>query len=145
MGRRLGERLSFEAEQIRKELRKEISKVSEADLDWAPAEGMKSYRALLKEIGAMQVESTILVDEGWLPSYEQAEERITGATVEQLMASLDENHRQLLGYLAKVEDSVLNDPIEVPKDWEGFFGTTQLEPEELVRWICRHEYYHQGQ
>jgi hypothetical protein len=34
--------------------------------------------------------------------------------------------------------------VPVPKEWEVYWGSA-IEPEEVARWIARHEYYHLGQ
>ena len=59
MARSLRDRIQHELESIRKELEEDVRQIT--DLDYAPAEGMKSYRALLNEIGAMEYESATML------------------------------------------------------------------------------------
>lgn len=134
----------MELKQIRADLRKELAPVQDIDLDWAPKEGMKSYRALLKEIGAIQVETSIFVREGRVPPWEEAESYVTGDTVAQIVASLDHLLDELVEFLSGQTDADFDRFLDV-KDWEWFFGTSQIEPDEMVRWVARHEYYHLGQ
>jgi uncharacterized damage-inducible protein DinB len=45
-----------------------------------------------------------------------------------------------------VHEEQLQTPIPLPPMWYQYFGgATVIEPEELVRWIAKHEYYHLGQ
>lgn len=142
MARALSERLIHELTSIREELKHELERVSDAELDWAPSEGMKSYRAQIQEIGAMTAETTTVLTEGRIPSWEEAEAKVRGESVAELVASLDETLATLLSHLRA---GFCEERIAIPEEWEAFFGTAILEPEELVRWIARHEYYHLGQ
>lgn len=145
MPRTLSARLTIELKAVRKDLRGELKHVTDEDLDWAPAEGMKSYRALLTEIGAMQAETAIALLESRIPDWGESESRVTGETLEQLLMSLDGMLGLLLVWLESASDEDLMRSIEVPEDWVWMFGTRHVEHVELLRWIARHEYYHLGQ
>lgn len=47
-------------------------------------------------------------------------------------------------YLNGASDEQLRSPIAMPEEWHQYFGPS-VEPEELIRWVARHEYYHLGQ
>src|SRR5688572_24129703 len=143
MARMLRDRLIFELESIRKELIDTVSPVT--DLDYAPAEGMKPYDVQLREIGAMEAESSILLRTGRVPTWEECEACITGTTTEAILASLAEVRRKFIDWLSAVEDEHLREPIPIPEEWWSYLGDRELEREELVRWVARHEYYHLGQ
>src|SRR5438105_4118023 len=47
-------RLQKSLAEVRKELIDTVKDISDEEFGWAPREGMKSYRALLQEIGCME-------------------------------------------------------------------------------------------
>ena len=53
-GRPHRDRLLHELQVIRSELAQEVQRFQPEEIDWAPRPGMKSCRALLKEIGTME-------------------------------------------------------------------------------------------
>jgi uncharacterized damage-inducible protein DinB len=61
------------------------------------------------------------------------------------MKALDEIRADTLDYLKAASDEALTTPVGLPESWHQYFGGPVVEPEELVRWIGMHEYYHMGQ
>jgi hypothetical protein len=145
MARPLRDRLIFELNQIRDELRDTVAPIPTAELDYVPHEGMKGYRAQLIEIGAMLAESVVFLTTGKVPEWKDCEARVKGNTAAELLASLDSHGSELLHYLESSSDEDLLEVLPIPADWEWCFGTGLIEREELVRWVARHEYYHLGQ
>lgn len=145
MPRPLCERLEHELTSVRRELLESIEPLGDDDLDFAPSEGMKSYRALLREIGAMEIESAILLTENRIPTWEEAESHGSGTTVAEMLSSLSRIRERTLGFLQGKSEQELRTPRSVPESWAEYFGDSELEAEELIRWIVRHEYYHHGQ
>ena len=68
----------------------------------------------------------------------------TGNTADEALAALGCVRERTLTYLTASTEESLQTPIPMPEAWHQYFGPT-VEPEELVRWIARHEYYHLGQ
>lgn len=145
MSRSIAERLLIEMRQIREELRQTVSPIADTDLDYAPAEGMKGYRALLQEIGAMQAETMLFLTTGKVPEWSDCGAMIHGDTFAALLETMDAVQSSLTAYLQGAEDDELRSTLPMPEEWVGFFETHRIEREELVRWVCRHEYYHLGQ
>ena len=44
-----------------------------------------------------------------------------------------------------VTEESLQTPTPLPESWKQYFPVADIEPEELIRWVCMHEYYHLGQ
>jgi uncharacterized damage-inducible protein DinB len=139
------ERLLRELAETRAELSAEIAKVKPDDLGWAPKEGMKTYGAILQEIGTMEKLCIRWVTETQLLDW-TAEDKALAAAPDpaSLMKLLDEIRTETVQYLQSVSEDTLEMPIDVHPDWHQYMGP-RLEPEEFVRWISRHEYYHLGQ
>ena len=143
MPRPLRDRLLHELRSIREELAEDVRKIT--DLDYAPVEGMKTYRALLKEIGAMEYESATMLREGRIPDWKECEARVQGESAIDILQSLAAIREVTLSYLDGATDKELHNPRIVPDSWAEYFGDKELEAEELLRWVARHEYYHHGQ
>lgn len=146
-GRPHSVRLLFDLAEIREELNKEVGGIADDELDWIPAPGMKSYRSLLAEIGCVEAENLSLIKTG-VADYKPTEAILRDPSLgtARLLKELGELRAQTVSYLEQVSEETLQVPLNLPEDWYQFFGgETMVEPEELIRWVTRHEYYHLGQ
>lgn len=146
-GRPHSARLLFDLAEIREELNQEVGSIADDELDWTPAPGMKSYRSLLAEIGCVESENLSLIQTG-VADYKSTEAilRDSSLSTARLLEELGELRKQTISYLEQVSEEALQVQLNLPEDWYQFFGgATMVEPEELIRWITRHEYYHLGQ
>lgn len=146
-GRPHAVRLLFDLAEIRQELNEEVGKIADDELDWTPAPGMKSFRSLLIEIACVEVENLNLINTGDA-EYKSTQERLSDPNfgTANLLSELAELRKGTISYLQQVSEEALQVPLNLPEHWYQFFGgETQVEPEELIRWITRHEYYHLGQ
>jgi len=143
MARQLRDRLKFDLARNREELIEVVGPIE--DLSYAPAAGMKDYRAQLVEIGAMEAETIAFLSTGQVPAWEDLDARVTGATTGELLESLAGLRAELFALIDGIGDDDLGEAVPVPADWASFVGDTTLEREELFRWLARHEYYHLGQ
>ena len=141
------ERIKIELTERREELTKLLAALPTEELDWAPAAGMKTYRALLQEIGAME-----LVCLNYAKSQEQGDWEAAFASIGQsgndigaILRDMEAVRKQTLAYLDGCTEADMETPIPLHGPWQHYFGGTHVEPEEIFRWICRHEYYHLGQ
>ncbi len=70
--------------------------------------------------------------------------RWSGDDLNSILKDLEDIRRETLRYLDSLSDDDLHKPVEMPESWHQYTGP-RLEPEEMIRWIARHEYYHLGQ
>jgi uncharacterized damage-inducible protein DinB len=146
LGRPHAERLRYDLDEIRRELIAVVRKFPPEEMDGTPAPGMKSCKALLLEIGAMEALNRRWVSHQEMLDWQAVWETLEGDSVEAVLAALDRVRAETLVYLDNVTEDQLQTPIPLPEVWRQFFdGAAQIEPEELLRWIIRHEYYHLGQ
>jgi uncharacterized damage-inducible protein DinB len=144
-GRPHAERLIKELNETRNELANETKGLQPEDLSWAPKPDMKTYGALLQEIGAMEQLCIRWLTQRAMLDWHEVEKSLAAATdPAALLRSLEEIRAETLKYLRDSSEETLETPIEVAEDWHKYMGP-ELEPEEFVRWISRHEYYHLGQ
>jgi len=146
--RPLNERLKIELDFIRSQLTEATEALTTADLDWAPTIDMKSYRKILIEIGVTEIISLRLMRNGTLTDWDIAWGDIEKAGVDapSLMTALADIRSETIAYLAAAGDNAVIERITIPEQWAfAFGGTAEVEREELIREIARHEYYHVGQ
>jgi hypothetical protein len=138
------ERLLYDLNECRGELEGEMARVAPEDFAWAPVEGMRTYRGQIKEIGSMEAMCV-----SWLarqvPPREEEAVAWSGEDKASMLADLGVVRVQTLAYLADISEEQLQTPVALPESWREYFPVTHIEPEELIRWVIRHEYYHLGQ
>ena len=138
------ERLLHDLKEIRDELVGEINRVKPEEFDVAPAEGAKSYKALLQEIATMEKLCAGWVSTGSMPDWETAI-AWSGNDIPSILADIEKVRAETTAYLEEVDEAGLQTPKRLPEDWWQYFPVKDIEPEEMIRWVIRHEYYHLGQ
>lgn len=139
----LSHRLLFELEDVRKELLEVVNKLKPEEFDWRPRPDMKSPKALLQEIGTMEKISMTVVAGGPKLEWEKAVSW-SGDDAKAILKDLEKIRKETVRYLKTADEKLLK-PLQLPKAWQQYFGGPTVAPEELVRWVARHEYYHLGQ
>ena len=146
-GRPHSARLLYDLNGVREELLSEARRFKSDEFDWTPAPGMRSCKALLQEIGTMEKVCVHLARNGetldWGTITEELEAK--SESISTLLSALEEIREETRAYLNAVTEEELETPIALPKSWQQYFDSPAVEPEELVRWVCRNEYYHLGQ
>ncbi len=147
-GRPHRERLLKELRVIRAELAKEVQRLKPEELDWAPRPDMKSFKALLLEIGWMETFYTSWLVGQVVVDWDQTTLSLASEP-NVVLAALIQVREETLSYLNGCTEEHLQTPVplpavcpagEGPEYWEP-----PVEPAEVIRWIARHEYYHLGQ
>jgi hypothetical protein len=145
-GRPHKERLRSDLTEIRKELTEEVQRLKPEEMDWAPAPEMKTFRALLAEIGAMEkicvhwLAHQAIADWGEIDS----DLRRAADNPQTILSALGEVRWETLDALNACSEERLQTAVPVPEEWRQYWGAA-VEPEEVFRWVARHEYYHLGQ
>lgn len=145
-GRPHNQRLLSDLQEIRKELNGEIERIQPDEWDWTPGPEMKSFRALLLEIGAMEKICVYWVATGKTLDWGEIQKSLAweGTDPKAAIASLAGVRQATNEYLEAATEEQLQTPLAVPDEWQQYWGKA-IEPEETFRWVCRHEYYHLGQ
>ena len=146
MGRPHSERLLFDLNEVRKELEMEVDKVKAEEFEYSPSPdlGMKSCKALLQEIGSMEKICMTWTAHQQMLGWETAV-AWSGNDAVSTMKDLAAIRAETLAYLKDAGEDKLQAPIPVPAEWRQYFAGDTIEPEEMIRWVTRHEYYHLGQ
>jgi uncharacterized damage-inducible protein DinB len=146
-GRPHKDRLLYDLNEVRKELAQVVQRIPSNEFDWAPGEGMKTCRALLLEIGTMERICTRWLTQQEMGDWKEVQDATEWGDNEPASAlrALDQVRAETLAYLSAATEERLQTPIPLPESWYQYFNSPVIEPEELLRWIVRHEYYHLGQ
>jgi uncharacterized damage-inducible protein DinB len=146
-GRPHRDRLLHELNEIRAGLAEEVQRFQPEEIDWVPRLGMKSCRTILLEIGTMEKVCVHMISHQEELDWKETEAAIawTGTEPAAALKSLDQVRAGTLAYLQHCSEEKLQTPIPVPQSWYQYFDSATIEPEEMLRWVARHEYYHLGQ
>lgn len=141
---KLFQRLLWELEDIRQELAAEVRQLKPEELDWHPRPDMKSPKGLLQEIGTMEKVCMAIAAGDPELEWEKAVSW-SGEDAGAILSDLERIRAETTTFLRSAADGQLTKPVSLPESWQQYFKGATVEPEELVRWVARHEYYHLGQ
>ncbi|MES2462270.1 MAG: DinB family protein [Armatimonadota bacterium] len=147
LGRPHAERIRLDLNEIRKELTETLEGMSSDDLNWVPnpdAE-MRSVKNIVQEIGAMEAVTLHMAAYQKDLDWNGVMESLNKDSAAELLAVLSDIRSTTLAYLENATEEQLETPVALNAEWQGYFNAPVVEPEELLRWIVRHEYYHLGQ
>jgi uncharacterized damage-inducible protein DinB len=141
------DRLLYELNEIRKELIAEVHRLKPEEYDWAPRPDMKSCRALLQEIGTMEKICVHYLERLEMLDWNEVAGTLAppGGDATAALAGLEQVRLQTVSYLNDSSEERLQTPVSLPESWHQYFDSPAIEPEEMLRWVARHEYYHLGQ
>jgi uncharacterized damage-inducible protein DinB len=142
-GRPHRDRLLQELSDIRKELTEEAHKLKPEEFNWAPRPDMKTCKALLQEIGTMEKICVSWITQQTKLEWDKAV-AWSGQDARAILSDLEKTRAETLRYLNSCTEEKLQTPVALPEAWHQYWGPT-VEPEEMLRWVTRHEYYHLGQ
>ena len=127
--------------EIREELIDTVQNMSEEELNWVPREGMKSAKALLIEIAAGEIWlDYFLTNPGQSLLWKDAFNMVKGNDLLSLLAELEALRRNTINIFTKYSEKELLEEKTWPNDPEKTYS-----PEETMRYLIQHEYYHLGQ
>jgi hypothetical protein len=128
-------------------LAEEVRRIKPEELDWTPAPEMKSSRALLQEIGTMERICVAWLTDHKVLNWQDVWDSLDRGSTEPgaLLSALEDVREKTLQYLGGCNEERLQTPVPLPEEWHGYFDGPSVEPEEMLRWVSRHEYYHLGQ
>jgi uncharacterized damage-inducible protein DinB len=146
IGRPHRDRLLDELKGIRTELAQEVERLKPEEFDWAPRPDMKTFAALLREIGAMEKLCVHWLTHQTVLDWKEAADALVWKNGEpdSAVEALERVREETRSYLNRCSEEQLETPVSLPEAWHVYWGPT-VEPEEMIRWVGRHEYYHLGQ
>ncbi|MBI5708611.1 MAG: DinB family protein [Armatimonadetes bacterium] len=131
---------------VREDLDEAISRLSDADLDWAPTPGMRTVRGQLIEIGATERQLMTWITDQKKLSYEEAGDfGSRSQTIEGLKQALADTRMQTLEYIDSLTAEELEQPFPFPERWFESLRQPFTPRAEALRSLAQHEWYHTGQ
>ena len=144
LGRPHAERIRHDLTEIRKELTETVRGLTPDAMRWSPNPdtGMRPVKDILQEIGTMEAITLHMAAQGEYLDWGAVTQSLDKDNIIDLLAAMSEVRKTTLAYLESVSEEQLETPMPLNAEWQGYFGVDAIEPEELLRWIVRHEYYH---
>ena len=147
VGRPHGQRLRSDLAEIRAQLLQTVQTLTPDELDWSPRLdlNMKSFKQILQEIGTMEKVTCHMAQHHEELDWNVAWQSLDKNDSAELLAALTAIRAETLAFLDGCTEAQMQTPLPLTPEWQGYFHAPVVEPEELLRWIVRHEYYHLGQ
>jgi len=143
---RIHDRLKARLALVREDLDAVVARLSDADLAFAPREGMRTIGGQLAEIAGTEIQVLAYLREGMhIPWEESNDFGERGKSVDAMKDVLGEVRQSTLEYLDSLTEEQLGEPIAMPKGWFESLGRDAVPPSEVFRSIAQHEWYHVGQ
>lgn len=122
-----------------------LDRLSDADLPWAPKEGMRTVGGQLLEIASKELELVAWLKTGEWPEDEDNAFDLSTATVASIRETLRELRAATHSYIDSFTEAQLEELIPCPERWWEALLLTECPRSEIIRNISAHEWYHTGQ
>jgi uncharacterized damage-inducible protein DinB len=133
-------------EVVRADLNDALGRLTDADLDWAPTEGMRTVGGQLREIAGTERQLLALLKRGKQLSGEVANDfGEEGKSIEGLRRALTDVRGETLRYLDSLSEEALAGFVPMPEGWFESLNQREVPLAENFRSIAQHEWYHVGQ
>ena len=140
------ERLKARMAIVREDLDEVLGRLSDADLPWAPAAGMRTVGGQLAEIAGTERQLLAWMRDGkHLPFEDAMNFGESAATLSGMKDVLSETRRETLAYLDSLPETDLETQAPFPERWFESLRQPMMQPSEAFRSIAQHEWYHVGQ
>lgn len=130
---------------VRKDLEEVLQKVTEADLDWAPAEGMRTIGGQIAEIVATEGQFNEVFTGKPFDFGGRYEEVKAMSDLDEILEALRGTRRLTLERLAAATDEFLAESVPIDPTWFEAGGLSSLPRIEILQALPMHEWYHTGQ
>jgi len=130
---------------VRQDFYQSLSRLTDDDLPWKPAEGMRTVAELLLEIADKDREVVIWLKTGTWPDDDPPSFDPETANLAEIRAQLDTIRQTTFAYIDSMTEEELEMPIHPPEKWWETLRLTECPRSEVLRNIAAHEWYHTGQ
>lgn len=121
-----------------------LDRLTDADLSWAPSEGMRTVGGQLLEIAGKESELIAWLQTGEWPEEDSAFD-LESATIANIRETLKALRASTHAYIDSFTEAELEDLIPCPDRWWEALLLTECPRSEIIRNISAHEWYHTGQ
>lgn len=130
---------------VRQDLGQVLDRLVDADLTWAPREGMRTISGQLLEIANKEKEATKWLQTGTWPDEDPDAFDESTATLEEIKAVLAALRQQTYAYIDSMSETELERTVRLEEPWWEALRLTDCPLSEILRNIAMHEWYHTGQ
>ncbi|MHB8636529.1 MAG: DinB family protein [Fimbriimonadaceae bacterium] len=130
---------------VRQDLNEVLGRLTDADLRWAPADGMPTVAELLLEIANKEPEAIAWLQTGTWPESEVGAFDPRTATLADIKTTFVALRVATLAYIGSLSEDGLNVLVHSPERWWEASRLTDCPRSEVLRNVAAHEWYHTGQ
>lgn len=131
---------------VRKDLEEVLSRLSDTDLPWAPAPGMRTIGGQLLEIAGTERQLIGFLRDSRRLSFEEAEDfGPQKETLSGLREILESVRGETLEYVHSLSETAMAAAVSLPEGWWEGLDLPEVPRGEALRGIAHHEWYHTGQ
>lgn len=130
---------------VRTDLEEVLQKITEADLDWAPKEGMRTIGGQIAEIVATEGQFNEVFTGKPFDFGGRYEEVKALTDLGEVLEVLRDTRRLTLERLAAASDEFLSESVPIDPTWFEAGGLSSLPRIEILQALPMHEWYHTGQ
>lgn len=135
-------RLAF----VRRELDEVLSHLSDENLNWAPAPGVRPTFDQLLEIAMNEVMGIALLRDGKSLKHAEAEATLKhDETLESFTKMLSDVRSETVAYIGALSEEQLAEPVAASNPWFASFGLPKVPRYDALTSIALHESYHVAQ
>lgn len=139
------ERLKARFAVFRSDLEETLAVLSDADLDWAPRLGMRTYRGQLLEIADKEREVLKWIETGTWPDDDPPSFDPEAASLDEIRAVLNRLREATYSFIDARSEADLEAKITPPEAWWEALRLPECPLSEILRNVADHEWYHTGQ
>lgn len=130
---------------VRQDFDQMLSRLSDADIPWRPAEGMRTVGDMLVEIANKEMETIAWLRTGVWPDNEPDAFDPQTSTLVEMRKRMEELRQDTHAYIDSFDDFGLDELIQCPDGWWEALRLRECPRSEILRNIAMHEWYHTGQ
>ncbi|MBS1712143.1 MAG: DinB family protein [Armatimonadetes bacterium] len=129
---------------VRRDLDEAVSRLTDEDMGWAPAEGMRTIGGQLHEIAATELQDIALF-RGETTRFDEIAKGAKRGTLAEYKELLAATRGELIALIDSLSEADLAKPLQVDPRWFESFGNSEVPLAEAIRSVAMHEWYHTAQ
>lgn len=129
---------------VRRDLDEAVSRLKDDDLDWAPAQGMRTIGGQLHEIVATELQDIALF-KGETARFDEIAKGAKRGTLAEYKELLAATRGELIALIETLNEADLARLVQVDPRWFESFGNSEVPLAEAIRSVAMHEWYHTAQ
>jgi uncharacterized damage-inducible protein DinB len=139
------ELLKARFQMVRQDFDQVLARLSDADIPWRPAAGLRTVGEMLVEIANKEMETIAWLRTGVWPDGEPDAFDPETSTIRTMRARMETLRHETWAYIDSFDEAGLAEMVPCPEGWWEALRLRECPRSEILRNIAMHEWYHTGQ